>query len=235
MFYYTYKITCLCEPYKGYYYLGQRRAQTLPDKKYAGSGLKIIEYYKEFGKVEGLTYTKEILEFYNNAEELNKAEAELIGDKWKTDSFCLNLAAGGKRMVHQLTEEQKIKISESTKRAMQRPEVKNKLLEGIKDRKGHKHTEEFKERQRERMKLNNPAKNGLTEEWKRKIGNASKGRTVSEEQRKIRSERMKQNNPMKNKETAKKVSEAIKGKPLSEEHKKKISIAVKKAKNKTII
>lgn len=234
MFYYTYKITCLCEPYKGYYYLGQRRAQTLPDKKYAGSGIKITEYYKEFGKVEGLTYTKEILEFYNNAEELNKAEAELIGDKWKTDSFCLNLAAGGKRMVHQLTEEQKIKISESTKKAMQRPEVKNKLS-GRNHSKGHMHTEEFKERQSERMKLNNPAKNGLTEEWKRKIGNASKGRTVSEEQRKIRSERMKQNNPMKNKETAKKVSEAIKGKPLSEEHKKKISIAVKKAKNKTII
>lgn len=63
----------------------------------------------------------------------------------------------------------------------------------------------------EDMKKNNPAKN-MTDEWRRKIGEASKGRKWNEEQRRKASERMKANNPMKNKETAKKVSETKKGK-----------------------
>lgn len=214
MFYYTYKITCLCEPYKNHYYLGQRSCQTLPDKRYAGSGINIINYFENYGKVEGLTYTKEIINFYNNADELNKAEFELIGDKYKTDKFCMNLCEGGQcPRGHKLTDEQKKRISEATKEAMNRPEVKAKLNKpGCK---GHKHSEEFKERQRKRMLANNPMKN---KEISNKVSEKLMGHKPSEksiEAKQRLSERMKSNNPMKNKETAKKVSETKRNKNIN--------------------
>ena len=95
MVYYTYKITCLLGSFKGKYYFGQRHTDKMPDDKYCGSGTLLGKYYKKYGKIEGETYIKEIIQFYNSPEELNKAEYELIGDKYETDDMCLNLRAGG--------------------------------------------------------------------------------------------------------------------------------------------
>lgn len=84
------------------------------------------------------------------------------------------------------------------------------------------HTEEYKQRMSERMKLNNPAFN-MTDEWRHHISEATRGKTMPDSMKQKTSERMKVNNPMKNPEISKKVSQTKKGKHLSEEHKQKIS------------
>lgn len=92
---YTYKIVCLLgKSFKGHYYLGQHTTNNLNDG-YCGSGKKLQRYFKKYGAVEGETYIKEIIQFCNSQEDLNKAEYELIGDKYDTDPMCMNLRAGG--------------------------------------------------------------------------------------------------------------------------------------------
>lgn len=93
-FYYTYKIVLLKGSLAGKYYYGQHSTDDIRDH-YAGSGKILQKYYKKYRAVEGVTYTKEILKFYNGPEELNQAENILIGDLWKTDPNCLNLKKGG--------------------------------------------------------------------------------------------------------------------------------------------
>lgn len=94
MFYYTYKITLLKGSLAGHYYYGQHRTKKLNDG-YAGSGVKVSDYYSKYGKIEHQTYIKEIIAFYNSKEELDIAEDQLIGDKYITDPMCLNLVKGG--------------------------------------------------------------------------------------------------------------------------------------------
>lgn len=93
-YYYTYKITCLKGSLKDHYYFGQHHTENLDDG-YIGSGRKIRDYFKKYPEKEGYSYTKEIIAFYNNKDELNEAEFILIGDKYQTDPLCLNLKAGG--------------------------------------------------------------------------------------------------------------------------------------------
>lgn len=93
-YYYTYKITLLKGSLAGKYYYGQHITSKLNDH-YAGSGSILKDYYKKYRAVEGVTYTKEILKFYNGQDELNKAEEILIGDLWETDPNCLNKKPGG--------------------------------------------------------------------------------------------------------------------------------------------
>ena len=93
-FYYTYKITLLKGSLAGHYYYGQHRTKNINDG-YTGSGKIIKDYFKHYDKIEGVTYVKEILHFYNDDKELSKAEEILIGDKFETDKLCLNLCKGG--------------------------------------------------------------------------------------------------------------------------------------------
>lgn len=93
-FYYTYKITLLKGSLAGYYYYGQHKTNNLNDG-YAGSGRKIKDYYKKYGKIEHQTYIKEIISFYNDEDELNQAEKDLIADRYETDELCLNMKGGG--------------------------------------------------------------------------------------------------------------------------------------------
>ena len=88
-------------------------------------------------------------------------------------------------------------------------------------------TEENRKKLSERMKENNPMKNGMSDEQKKKISQSLKGRKMSKEFCKKTSKRMKENNPMKNSDIAKKVSEKNKGKTASEETKKKLSESLK--------
>ena len=62
-----------------------------------------------------MTYTKEILKFYNGPEELNKAENVLIGDLWKTDPECLNQCAGGGSSTFKKRKTKKTKKKNSRK------------------------------------------------------------------------------------------------------------------------
>ena len=93
-FYYTYKITLLKGSLTGHYYFGRHKTNNLNDG-YAGSGRKLKDYYKKYDAIEGVTYVKSILQFYNSDEELNEAEKFLINDKYITDPLCLNLCEGG--------------------------------------------------------------------------------------------------------------------------------------------
>lgn len=115
-YYYTYKIILLKGSLAGKYYYGQHSTDDIRDH-YAGSGKILQKYYKKYRAVEGVTYIKEILKFYNGPEELNKAENVLIGDLWKTDPECLNQCAGGGSSTFQKrnTKETKKKLSKIMK------------------------------------------------------------------------------------------------------------------------
>ena len=94
MYYYTYKVVLLKGSLAGKYYYGQHRTLNLEDG-YIGSGKLLASYFKTYPRVEGVTYVRQILAFYSDENELNRAEEELIGELYKTDPQCLNLKAGG--------------------------------------------------------------------------------------------------------------------------------------------
>lgn len=87
--YYIYKITLLCGHFKNMYYYGKHSTENIEDN-YAGSGSTLSKYYKLYGKIHGVTYKKEILGFFTNEKDLDKAEALYIADKPKNDPLCLN-------------------------------------------------------------------------------------------------------------------------------------------------
>lgn len=94
--FYIYKIHFLCGFPSGRYYIGKHKhPNNLKTDNYVGSGDFCKAYFKKYGKQEGLTYIKEILEI-NPSEEINNQREELlIGDKYKTDPLCMNLIPGG--------------------------------------------------------------------------------------------------------------------------------------------
>lgn len=172
MFYYTYKITLLKGSLTGHYYYGKHRTNNLNDG-YAGSGRVIKSYYKKYSKIEGITYVKSILQFYNTLEELNIAEEILIGDKYNTDPLCLNLIPGGtgkgrnKGYKHSI--ETKRKMSDA-KKGIVFSEKHRKNISNSKKGISHKLSEETKQKISESHK-------GLvlSEETKKKISEAKKG------------------------------------------------------------
>ena len=108
----------------GCYYIGQHK---LNKKPYYGSGI-ILENYKEKHGIINLNI--EILCECISAEDLNKKEAELIGDLYLTDSYrkggkCLNLKAGGNQPG--MTEEVRNKIAEISKKRWEDPEYKKRV------------------------------------------------------------------------------------------------------------
>lgn len=177
-YYYTYKITLLKGSLAGYYYYGQHRTSDLNDG-YAGSGAIIAKYFKRYNKIEGVTYIKEILNFYNSLDELNNAEFELIGDKWSTDKMCLNLRAGGGQ--NGLAIESIQKISDALSGRFTSDETRKKLSDSHKGKpspnQGKKASDET------RKKLSDSHKgitHKLSEESKKKISEARKGIVFSE-------------------------------------------------------
>ena len=90
---YIYKIHFLCGFPTGRYYLGKHKGYI--DDAYGGSGEFCRRYYKKYGKINGKTYIKEILEINPDVETNRVREILVIGDKWKTDPLCMNLKPGG--------------------------------------------------------------------------------------------------------------------------------------------
>ena len=183
MIYYIYKITLLKGSLSGKYYIGQHRTKKINDR-YAGSGTILRNYYKAYGKKIGETYTKEILRYCSSIEELNKAEEELISDRYSSDSNCINLIAGGRGKG--FSEETRKKISEAIKGRIISEESRKRISQTLKGHHVSKETRaliskkvikkfespEYREKVSEAQKHRKP----ITEETRRKISEASKGR-----------------------------------------------------------
>ena len=88
-YYYTYKITCTEGSFKGKFYFGKHSTTNLNDG-YKGSGSLLKKYYKKYPN----SYIKEILAFYDNLNDLNISEINLINEHI-SDKNCLNIAIGG--------------------------------------------------------------------------------------------------------------------------------------------
>ena len=173
-------------------------------------------------------YEKTILDTCNDKSKLCELEKYYI-EKYNTiRPNGYNIANGGEGgcLIAGYTEEEKEiwkkKISEATKKAMNRPEVKEKHLESVSNKneewiqhisesltgkKGHPMSEENKEKLRQRNVGNTYGKGN-----KSRTGyhnSEEMNRRISESQKKV----------VHTEEWNKKVSESLKGKPKSEEHK----------------
>lgn len=92
---YIYEIKCLCDEYNGYVYIGQHTTKNMNDV-YAGSGVKLNEYYRNYGKTENKTYEKNILRYADTQKQLDAYEIYYIRKyKNKYGSKCLNIDDGG--------------------------------------------------------------------------------------------------------------------------------------------
>lgn len=163
MFFYTYKVVLLKGSLAGKYYFGQHKTKNLNDG-YIASGKKVCDYFRKYSKVEGVTYVRQIIAFYNDEDELNQAENLLIGDLYRTDPNCLNLRAGGDSKGFSL--EARKKMSEARKGKA--PWNKNLKM-----------SEEFKQKCSRSKK--GIEKGSPSEETRRKISEAQKGKPKSKE------------------------------------------------------
>jgi hypothetical protein len=87
-FHFLYKTTNLINER---YYLGMHSTNKLNDG-YLGSGTR---FYKELKKYGRENFTIEIIEFFDNRQELSEAEKKLIKEEHILDKNCLNLRNGG--------------------------------------------------------------------------------------------------------------------------------------------
>ena len=85
---YLYKTTCLIT---GRWYIGIHSTSNLYDG-YMGSGKRLRYSVRKYGVNN---HSKEILEFFDNREELVKKEIEIVNSDLITENNCLNLVIGG--------------------------------------------------------------------------------------------------------------------------------------------
>ena len=87
-YHYIYKITCLRNER---YYIGMHSTDNLEDG-YMGGGKRIKNSVKKHGKD---AHRKEILEFFENREDLRNREIQLVNEELLNDPMCINLNKGG--------------------------------------------------------------------------------------------------------------------------------------------
>lgn len=87
-FRYIYKITITDT---NQYYYGKHTTSDINDG-YMGSGIELRKYYE----LSGFTNIEKSIEMFAiDDKDLNDKEYKTIGDKWQTDSMCLNRTSGG--------------------------------------------------------------------------------------------------------------------------------------------
>ena len=158
-YHYIYKITCLKNER---YYIGMHSTDNLEDG-YMGGGKRIKNSVKKHGKD---AHRKEILEFFENREDLVNREIQLVNEDLINDPMCMNLNLGGDggwlkewssmgaiaaNKVNWKNPEfiKKIKevTSETSKRLWQDPEYREKFIESSGNAfRGKKHTDEAKKK-----------------------------------------------------------------------------------------
>lgn len=88
MFYVIYKITNLTN---GYIYIGQHTTNNIDDG-YMGSGIRLTNTYKKYGLD---SFKKEILYVFDNFEEMDAKEAELVNEEFIKREDTYNIVLGG--------------------------------------------------------------------------------------------------------------------------------------------
>lgn len=193
-FYGIYKITNLVN---GKMYIGQHVTSDINDD-YMGSGLRICAAIKKYGRQN---FKREWLMFCEDKEELDYIERVFVDQTWIDRSDTYNIALGG--MSHrEFKKSTKQMISEKTKEAMKRPEVRQRMSIADKGRKpwnkGTKGLTSWSAEQREKMDIvlsqPRPYRKGiptwnkgltLTDSQKVKISTATKNAMTDEVRRKI--------------------------------------------------
>ena len=133
-------------------YVGKHQTNNLDDG-YMGSGILIKEAIKKYGKEN---FIKEILFVFDNEEDMNKKEKEIITEEFVSDKNTYNIGVGGEGGPHfkgkshtkesiskrtesrkglVLSEESRQKISESNRRRIISDETRKKLAEKARLRK----------------------------------------------------------------------------------------------------
>lgn len=174
-FYYTYKIVLTEGSLKGHYYYGQHRTKNINDN-YKGSGAIIRSYYKKYPN----SYIKEILQFFNNLDELNVAEEILIGTLYDDDPMCLNRCSGGRNSIPSMAVRQLWSAHRKGRVAWF---------------KGKHHTEESKRKMSESKKGQIPWNLGIThsEQTCQKIREKALGHIITQDTREKMSKSQKNN------------------------------------------
>lgn len=215
-------------------YIGQHSTLDIDDG-YIGSGVLLTKAINKYGKNN---FSRKILQYANNKDELNELEKYYI-DKFNAieSDMYYNIAEGGYgNPMAGLTDEQKEeyrkKMSEAHKGKQLSEETKSKLR---KANLGKHHTEETKAKLSEALKGKYTGRQ-LSDEHKAKLSEAHKGMEFSDEHKaKIRKAKKGKPSGMKGKqhseETKARISEAKKGKKLSEEMKEKL----RKANSKPVL
>ena len=75
----------------GFIYIGQHITPN-PDDSYLGSGLKLKNAIKKYGRQ---SFKKKILFVFNSYEEMNKKEAELVTESFLKNNNTYNIVTGG--------------------------------------------------------------------------------------------------------------------------------------------
>lgn len=148
-------------------YIGKHQTENINDS-YLGSGVSLEKAVKKYGKE---SFVKEILYVFDNEEEMNSKEKELVTEEFikRKDNYNKSLGGEGgfnfKGKKH--TDETKQKLSEIAKKRIYSEETRNKISEG----------------NRKRV---------ISEETKLKLSEKAKLRFWDEESRKKHSDLMKQ-------------------------------------------
>lgn len=113
MNYYVYKITCLMDEWNGKFYIGKHFGKV--DDNYTGSGRLIKEYFAKYGRVNGVTYIKEIID-YGTEDNICDLEREYIREGMQSE-LCLNMICHSGKGTYKFSfsDEQKKNISSSLK------------------------------------------------------------------------------------------------------------------------
>lgn len=159
----------------GKFYIGKHITDN-PNDFYLGSGVALIKAIKKYGKDN---FNKEVLHIFENEDEMNLKEKEIVTESFCRDNKTYNIGLGGEGGSHfkgkkhtdemkralsekmtgrKLTDEQKIKVSEANKKRKLSEETKKKLSEKAKGR-------------------------FMSQEAKDKISNSLKGRIFTPEQK----------------------------------------------------